>query len=87
MPADDGTYENTNTEVSYLRIRDEIISAAAFLKAEIVVLGEMVEEERQLRPGRKRWNWIKNYRERLARELGHTNFGESVLEEHLNERR
>ena len=81
--ADSETYERTNTDVTVERLRDDLIHEANRLKAEIIVLGQMLEEERQLRRGRQRWSWLDLYQERLNRQLGHTLYQNSFLLEFL----
>lgn len=81
------TYERTNTDVTYERLRDDLIHEAHRLKAEIVVLGLMLEEEHQLHRGRKPWTWLDSFQSRLDRELGHTLYRNTHLSEYLNSRR
>lgn len=83
---DGESYDRTNTDITYLRLRDDLIHEANRLKAEIVVLGLMVEEERQRRPFRKSWTWLNAFQDRLDRELGHTLYRDHYLGEYLHTR-
>lgn len=72
-----------DAEQTYAELRDDLEHEAHRLKAEIVALANLLEEERQLRPRRKPFDWLIKFENRLAAELGHRNHLNHYLGEWL----
>ena len=84
--ADGETYDRTNTDVSYERLRDDLVHEANRLKAEVVTLAILLEREREKRR-RPAWSWLELFRELLAEQLGHRNHVDTHAEWYVASRR
>lgn len=84
--ADAETYDRTNVDVTFERLRDDVLHEANRLKAEVATLTILLERERQLRR-RSPWSWLETFAEVLADQLGHQNHSSPYAIEYIGTRR